>query len=337
MMLFVRADSNTEISGGHIMRCLSIAKCYMESGKRACFLVADDNPTKVLEEANMPYIVLNSDWRNLMSDVEQVKDIIKVESNAVLLIDTYSITREYVEQFNGVCRVAYLGSKKEYFGQLDTLVNYSSDIDYEFYNEKYGIDTKLLLGISYAPLRMEFQNVVHNYKSRIERVLLTTGQTERNQMVERILDAISNILGNVYIDVIVGRMFDNKSYLINKYKSNSYIWLHENVQDISRIMNKCDLAISANGTTVYELSALGIPTISFAMVEEQERSAKALERLGIVDYSGSSFDKPSECADLIKRKVEFYLYHNDELISMARKAHDLIDGNGCFKIVRALE
>ena len=98
-------------------------------------------------------------------------------------------------------------------------------------------------------------------------------------------------------------------------------------------MKNCDLAISANGTTVYELSAIGLPTITFAMVAEQIRSAEALSKLGVVYYCGRSYADQENCLKAISNRVSYYLEHNDEMIKLAQKAHDLIDGNGCKKIV----
>lgn len=111
---------------------------------------------------------------------------------------------------------------------------------------------------------------------------------------------------------------------------------HDNVKSMSVLMKECDLAISANGTTVYELSAMGLPTISFAMVEEQVNSAEAMSRLGVIDYCGRSYMNKDECVKLIVERVNYYINHHGDLINLAQKAHDLIDGNGCRNIVMAL-
>ena len=76
-MLFIRADSNNVISGGHIMRCMAIAKAMKKLGEKVCFLTADDNPSQVLSDAGMERIVLYSDWQNLMSDVKKVKMLLE--------------------------------------------------------------------------------------------------------------------------------------------------------------------------------------------------------------------------------------------------------------------
>ncbi len=333
-MVFFRADSNSTIAGGHIIRCVAIAKALINAGKEVCFLVADENPVSVLEEAGIKYILLNSDWQNLMSDMHKVKDILGEEKLPILVIDSYSVTRKYVEFLKPSAKLIYLGSKQEYLGDLDLLINYSTDIDYNFYKQNYSASTKLLLGPKYAPLREEFQSKAKRYKDRIERVLLTTGNTDRDNTVGAILQKLMPVIDGtgIVIDVVIGRMFDRKAFLLKTYDNNSCLCFHENVRSMASLMNSCDLAISANGTTVYELSSVGLPTITFAMVPEQIKSAEALADLGVVDYCGRSFENQNACAETIRDRFIYYLKHNREMVCLAQKAHALIDGNGCHRI-----
>ena len=317
------------------MRCQAIAKAIINAGGQVCFLIADDNPAPILSEAGLDYFILHSDWQDISTDVEQVKTFLQKDINPILIIDTYSITKEYVNELKPLAKVAYLGSKPSFLGNLDLLINYSTDIDYDFYHRNYTNKTTLLLGPAYAPLREEFQNVAKDYNDRINRILLTTGNTDRDHMVGAVLGSLLPLIEGteIVIDAIIGRMFDDKDSLHKDYDNNQHVCFHENVKSMSLLMKNCDLAISANGTTVYELSAIGLPAITFAMVSEQIRSAEALSNLGIVDYCGRSYKDQKNCIQEIISRVSHYLEHNDEMIKLARKAHDLIDGNGCQRIV----
>ena len=204
-MVFFRADSNNIIASGHIMRCLAIAKAIINAGEKVCFLIADENPVPVLTEAGLDYYILHSDWQDLMDDIEQVKTLLRKENNPILLIDTYSITKEYVDTLKPFARVVYLGSKPEFLGNLDLLINYSTDIDFDFYNKEYSEKTILLLGPTYAPLREEFQNTTKGYSNKIKRILLTTGNTDRNHFVSAVLASLLEFIGGteIVVDTIV--------------------------------------------------------------------------------------------------------------------------------------
>ena len=51
-MFYIRADGNTQIGMGHVMRCLSIAEAAADLGERckSVFLTADDECRSLIEE-----------------------------------------------------------------------------------------------------------------------------------------------------------------------------------------------------------------------------------------------------------------------------------------------
>ena len=338
-MVFFRADSNKQIASGHIMRCISIAQAFKDAGEDVTFLISDENPVQMLKRADMEYVILHSVWNQLMDEVDNVKSLLHSYDNPYLIIDTYQVSKGYVEALLPYARICYLGSKPEYLGNLQALVNYSTDIDYEFYSSNYGSTTKLLLGAAYAPLRKEFLDVLH--KESLDgrcRILLTTGNTDQRQYVEKIMSAIvaSPIFCQLVINVVVGGMFENKEKLHSLYDNIENVHLHENVKSMSSLMGGSDLAISANGTTVYELAAARVPTISFSMVEEQIKSAQKLDELGVVDYCGEIYLAEGQCIEGIIKKIEKYATSIEARKALATKANSIVDGRGCERIADIL-
>ena len=51
-------------------------------------------------------------------------------------------------------------------------------------------------------------------------------------------------------------------------------------------MKKVDVAISAGGTTLYELCACGTPTISYSFADNQLNNVKQFDEDGIIPYAG---------------------------------------------------
>ena len=339
-MILFRADSNKQIASGHIMRCLSIAQAFKEAGEDVLFLIADENPIPMLERARVKYVVLNSVWNDLMEEVDAMKSFLQAQISPLLFIDTYQVSRRYVEELLPYSKICYLGSKPEYLGQLQALINYSTDIDYDFYVSNYGDSTKLLLGASYAPLRKEFLEVKHikNAGGRF-RILLTTGNTDAQNCVGKILKQLSKeeLFSQIEVHAVLGAMFETKEKLHQLYDGNLSVVFHENVKSMSSLMAISDLAISANGTTVYELAAAKVPVISFAMVEEQVKSAKKLSELGVVKYCGEIFNDTKTVVDIIISSVKRFVCHPEEMLKLAEQANSVIDGRGCERIVKTLK
>jgi len=337
--IYFRADSNSAIASGHIMRCLSIA-CYLKKkGCSVCFLIADMNPINMLEHEGITYICLNSQWNDLNKEIVKVKDILSADKHPLLVIDTYQVTRQYVEEILPFASICYIGSKKEYLGDIHSIINYSADIDYDFYESNYdGGKTMLLLGPKYAPLREEFQSIGEHNSGSVKRILITTGNTDQNGIVSKILANISKepYFSDVQIDVVVGAMFACKETLVSVFKEMPNIHFHKDVRSMSRLMAQSDLAITANGTTVYELIAAKVPVVSFAMVAEQVNSAISLEKLGAVEYCGKSYEDENNVIKNIVQKVMMFYMRPSFLKKQISHASEFIDGNGCARISRAL-
>ena len=321
------------------MRCLSIAQAFRDAGESVKFLVADNNPIPMLESVGVDYTILNSTWNNMLEEVDIVKGILRKEKNPLLFIDTYQVTRKYTEALLPFAKICYLGSKPEYLGPIQVLINYSTDIDYAFYHNNYADSTKLLLGATYAPLRKEFLEVKHKKSSNgIFRILLTTGNTDALNCVGKILSKFKEAKAlSLEIHVVVGGMFDTKEQLHQLYDGDSMVVLHENVKQMSDLMAISDLAISANGTTVYELAAAQVPVISFSMVDEQVKSARKLSELGVVEYCGEIFKDTEKVVNKVV-DVALKLAESDEdRKRLNHKAHFVIDGKGCERIVQELK
>ena len=133
----------------------------------------------MIEKQGIKAINLDSRWDDLSFEIPQMKKILSSSPGSTLLLDTYQASREYVESLLPYASIVYLGSKKECFGEISGLINYSTDIDYAWYDDAYGKgSTTLLLGPSYAPLREEFSDHCVHASKRVRRVLLTTGASD---------------------------------------------------------------------------------------------------------------------------------------------------------------
>ena len=338
-MIYFRADGNERIASGHIVRCLTLAQRLCKRGSEVAFICADSIPLPMIEEQGIKAINLDSRWDDLSFEIPQMKKILSSSPGSTLLLDTYQASREYIESLLPYASIVYLGSKKECFGGISGLINYSADIDYAWYDDVYDKDsTTLLLGPRYAPLREEFSDHCVHANKRVRRVLLTTGASDPMHIVDAILGKVLPLCSELIsgIDVVVGRMFDNAESLENRYGDDPKVSLHRHVDSMSALMLQSDLAISANGTTVYELAACAIPTISFAMVDEQVSSGTALGQLGVAEYCGCVQSDFDACIAAVGLAFEALIKDSERRNQLASASHALIDGAGCDRIIEEL-
>ena len=138
------------------------------------------------------------------------------------------------------------------------------------------------------------------------------------------------------LHIIIGKYNENRETLLELAKELPFLQLHENVTDMAALMSHCDLAISAAGTTLYELCAVGVPTVSFIMADNQITSAKAFAKAGAIPCAG---DVRTEKEQVIDNILSFMTEMSQSIVKRT-SAHDatsrLVDGNGAFRIAEAL-
>jgi len=309
------------------MRCLSIAIVFREKGADVCFVTADENSDSLLEGNGFEHINLHSSWENLSDEISQMQTLLKKFEKPLLLIDTYSITSDYVDALAPFATIAYLGSKRGYLGKLDVQINYSAKTEPDYYHALYGDSIKLMLGLAYTPLREEFQSIPLHFNDKVSHILLTTGNTDVNGYVSQIISKIINTAteNNIIIDVVVGRLFGHLDELNALAKEHKNVILHGNVSRMSDLMKLADISITACGNT-----------IAFSMVEEQTRSALEFAELEMVDYCGEIFCDKAACLSRISNSLNKYLTNPKERLDLTERAASFVDGKGCERIVNEL-
>lgn len=338
--VFIRTDANATISSGHVMRCLAVADALRDRGASVEFVLSDDVPIRMVREMGYEAIVLGTDWRRIEEGLEHLEArCLELSERPAVLVDTYSVTGSYVNRLSHCCQMCYLGSKAGDLGDLALLINYSTDIDRQSYESLYGMrETRLLLGPSFAPLRAQFADAYEGRSGEVCRVLVTTGNTDPMGFVPAFLDAAlkSELLGSISFEVIVGGMFEGLSEIEGIASACSRVELHRGVSNMAELMASADVAVSANGTTVYEMAAVGLPAVTFAMVDEQVASAESLARLGVVAYAGRMGKSVRESARRALLQLERLVANPGEAHALALRAHDLIDGRGADRIAKEI-
>lgn len=297
-MFYIRTDGNSKIGAGHVMRCLSVAEALRDLGELVLFITADEEPVKLIESRGFGYLVLHTDWNDMEGELQKLLTVISENEIESLLIDSYQITEKYMLTLMKYVKLAYLDDCGDTVYPADMLINYNMyapEIDYvSMYREKGLTVPKLVLGYEYVPIRKEFGNIEYKVKELARDVLITTGGGDLYNATEHILiKLLENSDRNPFLRyrVVSGAYNEHIEKLRNIAKTNNNVYLYENVPDMWNLMKKCDIAISAAGSTMYELAAIGVPTVCFYFVENQKKNAKAFEAFA---KNAGSYDLSSE-------------------------------------------
>lgn len=362
-LIYIRADGNEEIAAGHIMRCLTIARELKKMGHCICFLVADEESAAILSEnetdiipvtLDSPYAggtigffqLQTADYRKLDAEIDEISELLQMHPGTVL-VDSYFITEKYLRHLQSLTKVAYMDDIRAFDYPVDLLINYdcfTPSMKTECEKTIYSNASSCLLGAEYAPLRPQFMDAKITIDENVKDVLLTTGSSDPYHFALHFCEKIvktkkpnsENSTVPITYHIVVGSLNSDYEALLTLASKYPNIQLHRGLTDLMPLMRTCDLAITAGGTTLYELCALGIPTASFTMADNQLSNTQILNELEIVPYVG---DVRTNIDKVISGCQQFIAEYSSDFAkrkAVHTKMNSLISGDGAFKIANAI-
>ena len=336
-MIWFRADGGREIGMGHIRRCLSVSAALREVGEQTCFLVSDDAAVSLLDAQGQDYRVLNSSWHNPEEELETLLPVLRESGRGVFFADSYYVTAEYLRQVGElmpVCRMDDMGISGL---PADLLINYNIFATQSLYTIDNG-KTNYLLGTKYAPLRREFQNVYQPVREKAERVLITTGGSDRYDLTGQILKSALQKPETKDLEycVVSGPYNEYLPQLREMEQQHGNVHIYNNVTQMSELMQSCDIAVTAGGSTMYELCAVGVPMLCFSFVDNQEKIVEGFRERKIVRFAGNYLTQKEKMIPLLIEQIAA-LHDSVELRrSCNEKERELVDGQGAWRIAERL-
>ncbi|MEG1256009.1 UDP-2,4-diacetamido-2,4,6-trideoxy-beta-L-altropyranose hydrolase [Clostridium sp.] len=280
--ILIRADGGKGIGMGHIMRMLVLAKELRNECEVSFICKYDDYKylpgIRKVQECGFKVHEITSN--NVVKDIIQNQQKIQAD---LLITDSYDVDEEYFDILNSYfTKTVYVDDINICRINTDIIINQNINAKEYSYNTKPNKGTKLLLGSKYIMLREEFRNnVTKKIPNMVKDIILTLGGMDDNYLTLKVLESLIDFDGNVH--VILGGAFEEE--LIKKvenFKNEKLnVITHKNAI-MSEVMKKCDLAISACGSTLYELSAMKVPTIGIVVADNQKRIAEVMDSKKII-------------------------------------------------------
>lgn len=365
-MVVIRADANSKIGMGHVMRCLSVADALLKRGEEVLFVTADDTPVPLLTKKGVPYRVLHTDYADMEAELPELWEVLRelpqgaespdatlAQKNTSILVDSYYVTEKYLAALKKRITTIYMDDIYAFSYPVDMLINYN------IYGEEMGYekdaafaDTKLLLGTEYVPLREEFSAGAGYVQSRKALslgaanvtpaeeggILITTGGSDSFNLAGQLLmEAMKyDALKEKEYHVVSGSLNPHIGELQALAQKHENIHIHCNVTNMAELMAESKVALSAGGSTLYELCAMGVPVIAFSFAENQERLVQTFVKRGIAQYGGNYRTDGNKMIQNTIAGLETLLEDKNLRSEYRKKARTLVDGKGAERIAEAL-
>ncbi len=340
-MIIFRADANEYIASGHVMRCLSIADALFSLGEEVAFITSDENATEMIRKRGHKAICLNTDWNDKEGELGRIIPELDRLHPDLLIVDSYQVTHKYLETLRKHVKLAYIDDLNAFDHPVDIVINYSiyaHDMEYPE-NKTY------LLGTKYTPLRKQFdipehllaESIENRMNCKIKQILITTGASDPYHLTEKIIEVIINEqdLNDYKLSVVKGRFCDAHALTRLADQNQNRVRVLENVENMAELMLESNMAVSAGGSTLYELCACCIPTVTFSYANNQLGNVEGFSKRAIMKYAGDVREN-DDISTIIVRNLLEYHRNDSERNEVINKMILLACGKGAANLAEQL-
>lgn len=338
--LLIRVDADRRTGTGHVMRCLALAHAWRDSGGEACFAMA--SVPEALEgrvaDEGMDVVRLGTPSAE-SDDAAATLAVLRRLDCSRLVVDGYRFGDTYQEAVRGSdVRLLFVddyGHAERY--TADLVLNQNLYATEELYRNRAPY-TRLLLGARYALLRREFAA----WSSRSpeqgrdgRRVLVTMGGSDPDNVTLAVLHALESVAEpRLEVTVVAGPANAHVQSLRDAAaRSPHEVRLLVGVSDMPELMSEADLAVTAAGSTCWELAFMGVPSITVILAENQEPIARSLEDAGVARNAGWGRELEPRALGVAVAALVGDLAART---TMAERARSLVDGLGASRVAAQL-
>ena len=267
-----RVIGNEQVGMGHIYRTLTIA--HEITDHEIIFVCDEKDRVAIIQVSGNDYLAYSFPG-------DQIEDeLVKLKPDLIIndMLDTSAAYITKLKQAD--IKVVNFEDLSDGAVTADITFN-------ELYNMPVLSGENIRWGYTYSFLRDEFNDArVRTFNNEVKSVLLTFGGADQQNLTMKILSTIVGFCmeQKISVHVVTGAAYPYKNELMAYIDGleGADIDFTSVTGVISKIMEKCDLAISSNGRTVYELCHMNIPGLIISHHEREKTHLFANEKNGFI-------------------------------------------------------
>lgn len=315
--IFFRVDSSYSIASGHLVRCQRLAKQFSKKYE-VIFLINKfhGNFNFILKGFKKIYLNRKNDKTKIFKNDSQrtIKILKNFKGKKILIVDHYYLNNtwhkkiiKYVDKL--VCINDYI--KKNYCDYLINESYFPTNISQKCLKK----NTKLFIGPKYALIDRKKKKT-----TKQNGIFVFFGSVDEKNITLRLCKILKKITDRK-IYIIIGAKNKSKKKILSLNQKNFYM-INKYV-NLSLYLNKCNLAIIAGGSVVWEALYNKIRTVVIPTAINQHSNIRYLKNDNIIQTLALNKLNESAIRKLLKQKK-------------LKKSKTIVDGDGIKRIYKEL-
>jgi UDP-2,4-diacetamido-2,4,6-trideoxy-beta-L-altropyranose hydrolase len=325
--IFFRADGNSQIGLGHVVRCVAIAEMIYHH--YPChFLIKE--PGEQVEKMISPFAKVIELPATMSLDEETTVLDQYVTPSDILVTDRYALDSHYqAEAKKKVKKLVAVDDDARLHFYADIVINHSSpDMASRYSKEAF---TQIMAGPQYLIAREAFRKAAINKRiiKEIRSLFICMGGADPFNITCKVLDAAKNSSFK-HIVVVTGSAYQHAEALLTRCESDRVEWKTNLCADemINEIKN-CEVAVSTASSVSLEICCVKAGLLTGMVAENQQNIHQCLVDKGCAITMG---DFRNVTEEEITRKLNDLCNH-EVVNNQMKQQHLLIDGESGTRIL----
>ena len=334
--LIIRADADSSIGSGHVMRCIALGQAWQRVGGRVVFATFCKNKVILDRLSDEKFTVL--ELHDSGDFLEHLSSGIDNEPlGSWVVCDGYHFDASYHGSIRAIGYKLLVIDDYNHLPFYDCDILLNQNVMAKSFKYSFAKGCICLMGSQYVLLRSEFlrwRNRMCKIPAQAKSILVTFGGSDLGNVTSRIIKILSCCdLNGWNVTIVTNSKNRGLGVLERQVFGHRNMILIKDPTDMSALMASSDMAITAGGTTCLELAFMGVPMIIAVTAENQFEAAKGLGDL-CVGWNLGGADSIDD-SDLLKKVSD--MRDNTQLRrSMSERQRQFIDGEGASRIVSVI-
>ena len=169
----------------------------------------------------------------------------------------------------------------------------------------------------------------YSYRETAHEVLVSQGGADTFGQLPKIVDALLPI-AQLQLHVVAGMAFRHQDELEEAHRGSQRVTVHHDVRDMAGLMQRCDIAVSGGGMTLFELADVGVPTIAMTAEPVELETIARFDKRDLIVNLGLSDPFPRQN---LKEAAAELLADKPRRQELGRRARKAVQGRGIERAV----
>ncbi|WP_197528768.1 UDP-2,4-diacetamido-2,4,6-trideoxy-beta-L-altropyranose hydrolase [Maridesulfovibrio salexigens] len=339
--LIIRADANSKIGIGHVMRCLALAQEWMDRGGRAIVVgkIANTTLVKKIRNLGLEYEPIDVSYPDSENDAQILLQVAKsAPAGSWIVLDGYFLDTIYQKRIRKNHPNTLVIDDCHHLKKYDAAVILNQNLGAETIVYNVNENAIVLAGSKYVLLRKEFRTSTAKHPVTANdghiSVLVSMGGADALNVSLTILQALQALGNKIELTLVVGPAYPHRHSLDHFAQNSTFNFnIKSNVENMAELIAENDIIIGAGGSSCWEVCSIGRPLVIITTADNQIRISEKLEEAAAAVYLGSAEKIDHET---IYHAVKFLVKDTGKRQELSRKALEIFDNKGVSRVVDIL-